>query len=89
MRLWLRESERRPDPAPVRTDARKALLAGTAAWAVVLVVALVMRDWLDSIDAGWFVTAAIIGMALGLVGLAVVQLRRRGRRDPADRDSVD
>ena len=36
MRLWVSESERRPDPAPARTDARKALLAGTAAWIVAL-----------------------------------------------------
>lgn len=82
MRLWLTESERRPDPAPVRTDARKALLAGTAAWLAALVVAALARDWLDSMGVGWFVTAAIIGVALGVVGLLVVQLRRR--RDAAD-----
>lgn len=83
MRLWLTESERRPDPAPVRTDARKALLAGTAAWLVALVAALVARDWLASIGFGWFVTAAIIGVALGVAGLVVVQLRRR-RGDGTD-----
>jgi hypothetical protein len=80
MRLWLTESERRPDPAPVRTDARKALLAGTAAWVVALVVAIIAREWLESIGAGWFVIAAVIGIALGVAGLIVVQLRR-GRRD--------
>ena len=35
MRLWLSESERRPDPAPARADARKAALVGTIGWAVV------------------------------------------------------
>ena len=40
MRLWVSESERRPDPAPARTDARKALLAGTAAWVVALLASL-------------------------------------------------
>ncbi|MGR0220940.1 DUF2530 domain-containing protein [Agromyces sp. ZXT2-6] len=84
MRLWLTESERRPDPAPVRTDARKALVAGTAAWLVALVAAVVTRDWLASIGFGWFVATAAIGVALGVVGLAVVQLRRRRRREPAD-----
>jgi hypothetical protein len=83
MRLWLTESERRPDPAPVRTDARKALVAGTAGWLAALIAALVARDWLESIGFGWFVTAALIGVALGAVGLVVVQLRRR-RRDDAD-----
>jgi hypothetical protein len=84
MRLWLTESERRPDPAPVRTDARKALVAGTAGWLVALVAAIVARDWLESVGLGWFVTAAIIGVALGVAGLVVVQLRRRRRRDAAD-----
>jgi hypothetical protein len=83
MRLWLTESERRPDPAPVRTDARKALVAGTAGWIVALVVALIAREWLESIGFGWFVAAAAIGVALGVAGLVVVQLRRR-RRDGAD-----
>ncbi|MGR2753681.1 DUF2530 domain-containing protein [Agromyces arachidis] len=83
MRLWLTESERRPDPAPVRTDARKALLAGTAAWLVALVIATVAREALDAAGLGWFVAAAAVGVVLGLVGLLVVQLRRR-RRDPMD-----
>jgi hypothetical protein len=83
MRLWLTESERRPDPAPVRTDARKALVAGTAAWLVALVVAVIARDWLASMGLGWFVGAAAIGVALGVIGLVVVQLGRRRRRDAA------
>ncbi|MEI5584453.1 MULTISPECIES: DUF2530 domain-containing protein [unclassified Agromyces] len=83
MRLWLTESERRPDPAPIRTDARKALFAGTVAWIVALVVAILARDWLESIGTGWFVAAAAIGVVLGAAGLVVVQLRR-GRRGSAD-----
>ena len=31
MRLWLKDSERRPDPAPVETDDRKAMLVGLGA----------------------------------------------------------
>ena len=82
MRLWVSESERRPDPAPARTDARKALLAGTAAWVVALLASLVLREPLADAGFGWFTTAAVIGVVLGVIGLVVVQLRRRRHRTP-------
>lgn len=81
MRLWLSDSERRPDPAPARTDARKALLAGTAAWLVALLLSLALREPLADAGFDWFTTAAAIGVVLGVIGLVVVQLRRR-RREP-------
>lgn len=77
MRLWLSDSERRPDPAPARADARKALLAGTVAWALALVFALVFREQLEAAGMGWFVWAAVTGTGLGVAGLVVVQLIRR------------
>ena len=82
MRLWLSESERRPDPAPARTDARKALLVGTAAWIVALIVSFSLRGVLEVAGFGWFTTAAAIGVVIGLIGLVVVQLRRGRSRRP-------
>jgi hypothetical protein len=78
VRFWLSESERRPDPVPARADARKAALAGTAAWAVALVVSLVFRAQLLDAGLDWLMWAALVGTALGAIGLVVVQLRRRG-----------
>ena len=77
MRLWLNESERRPDPAPARADARKAVLVGTLAWLVALVLSLVFRAPLDAAGMGWLVWAAVTGFALGVIGLVVVQVVRR------------
>ncbi|MDR6906880.1 NAD/NADP transhydrogenase beta subunit [Agromyces sp. 3263] len=77
MRLWLNDSERRPDPAPARADARKAVLAGTVSWLVALVVTLVFRAQLEAADLGWLVWACVTGVVLGLVGLVVVQVIRR------------
>ncbi|WP_430647725.1 DUF2530 domain-containing protein [Agromyces sp. GXS1127] len=86
MRLWLSESERRPDPAPARADARKALLAGTIGWLLALVLAAAFAEPLAEAGFSWFVTAAAVGVGLGLVGLLVVQLRRRrDRPGPSDR----
>ncbi|HSP74660.1 MAG TPA: DUF2530 domain-containing protein [Cryobacterium sp.] len=77
MRLWLKDSERRPDPLPARTDARKAFLAGSAGWLVALVLAVVFRGELAAAGVEWWLGAAIIGLGLGLLGLAWVQFRRR------------
>ncbi|WP_448005587.1 DUF2530 domain-containing protein [Agromyces bauzanensis] len=88
MRFWLSESERRPDPAPARADARKALFAGTLAWLVAFVVSLITRAQLAAAGLEWFLWAAAIGTGIGVVGLVVVQvLRRRIARQ--ERESVD
>lgn len=77
MRLWLSESERRPDPVPARADARKAALAGTIGWVLVLVGAIAFRDTLDEAGLDWLLWAAVTGVVVGVIGLAVVQLLRR------------
>ncbi|BDZ63662.1 DUF2530 domain-containing protein [Agromyces mangrovi Wang et al. 2018] len=77
MRLWLSEDERRPDPAPVRADARTAVLAGTGCWVVALVATIVWREPLDAAGLGWLPETAVVGIALGLIALVVVQVRRR------------
>lgn len=76
MRLWLKDSERRPDPLPARTDSRKALLIGTALWLVALVVLLVNED-LTAQGRGWWLWCAVLGVVLGFGCLAWVVLRRR------------
>lgn len=84
MRLWLKDSERRPDPLPARTDARKALFAGTVLWLIALGAALI-AEWTAPSEsgassapgAGWWLWCTVIGVGFGLGGLAWVQLRRR------------
>jgi hypothetical protein len=81
VRLWLSESERRPDPAPARADARKAVLVGTLAWLVALAVSLVFRAQLDEVGLGWLIWASVTGLVLGVIGLVVVlALRSRAAR---------
>jgi hypothetical protein len=84
MRLWLKDSERRPDPLPVRTDARTALFVGTLFWLIALGAALVTEftapqasGAASAAGAGWWLWCCVIGAGLGLVGLAWVQFRRR------------
>ncbi|MCD2444279.1 DUF2530 domain-containing protein [Agromyces sp. SYSU K20354] len=87
MRFWLSEQERRPDPAPARADARKAVAVGTAAWLVALVASLLFQSQLEAAGYGWFAIAAAVGVGLGLVGLLVVQvIRRRARQAEGSSD---
>ena len=74
MRIWLKDADRRPDPAPVTTDDRKAVLVGTGAWVVALVLLAVMPTEGDN---SWWVLACAIGVGLGLLGLVYTHHRRR------------
>ena len=80
MRLWLKDSERLPDPAPVVTDDRKALLAGIILWVVALAALLLFIDPLREAGNGWWLWASIVGIALGLLGLVNVHLRHERER---------
>ncbi|GAA1506762.1 hypothetical protein BJ978_003265 [Agromyces terreus] len=87
MRLWLPESERRPDPAPARADARKAVLAGTALWGLALVACVVARATIGDASLDPLVWTCAIGTAIGVVALAAVQVirRRASAADPTHR----
>ena len=68
MRLWLKDSERRPDPAPVQTDDRMPMIVGIAAWAIAFVGLLVVGPRFPGFTGVWLVTCAL-GFVLGLFGL--------------------
>jgi uncharacterized protein DUF2530 len=84
VRIFLKDSERRPDPAPVHTDDRKAMLVGIALWLAATAVLLVfLRPLLDSGN-GWWLWTCIAGLGLGLLGLIYTHWKRR--RDGAAGD---
>jgi hypothetical protein len=76
MRLWLKDSERKPDPAPVVTDDRVALLVGIGAWLVALVVMLLFVQPLLTTGRGWWLWASVAGLAIGLIGLLYTHSRQ-------------
>lgn len=77
MRLWLKDSERRPDPAPVQTDDRKPILIGTGLWLVGLVVLLAFLAPLIRSGDLWLIWTCVVGLALGIIGLLYTNYRRR------------
>jgi len=75
MRLFLKDSERRPDPAPVRTDDRKVVLTGLVLWIVALGVMLALLPQLQESGLVWLLWTVVGGLVLGL-GLLVYTARR-------------
>ncbi|HWH26238.1 MAG TPA: DUF2530 domain-containing protein [Pseudolysinimonas sp.] len=67
MRLWLKDSERRPDPDPVKTDDRKAILVGLVLWLVALAGLLLFLGALIDAKNTWWLWTVLIGFGLGLV----------------------
>ena len=77
MRLFIKDSERRPDPAPVKTDDRKVVLVGLVGWIVALGVMLLLLPQLQESGLVWLLWTVVCGLGLGLV-LLVVIARRHG-----------
>jgi hypothetical protein len=73
----------RPDPAPLETDDVRIVAAGTALWALALVVLLALKAAGTDVH-GWWLVMAAEGALLGLVGVRYCQRRRdaiaRGRQ---------
>jgi hypothetical protein len=76
VRLYLRPEERRPDPEPLRTDDRRAVLVGIVCWLVLLVAALVTRNQLLDAGRGWWIWTCAAGAGLGVLGLGYLHRRR-------------
>jgi predicted membrane protein len=76
IRLALRPEQRKPAPDPVPVSLRPVFLAGIVAWAVALVVSLVL--WLTGSATSLGVWTCVVGALLGAVGL--VWTRRHTRR---------
>jgi hypothetical protein len=67
---------RRPDPPPLETDDVRTVAVGTAAWAVGLVVLLVLRVATDERVETWWLEMCAAGALLGLAGVRYCRRRR-------------
>ena len=76
MRWWLKDSERRPDPEPIKTDDRLAIVVGLALWTVALAVFLLFLAPLLAAGDRWWLWTCVTGLALGLIGLVYTHRRR-------------
>lgn len=77
----------RPAPPPLEGNDLLVTSVLTAAWAVTLVVLLVLRDQLPA-DDRWWIWVAAFGCFMGLFGLVFVPHLKRSRERAARRRSV-
>ena len=73
MKFILKDSERKPDPEPVKVNAKAAVLTGLVGWAVALLVFLLAPE---TIPAGksWWLYTCVVGIGLGF--FALFKIRR-------------
>lgn len=75
MRLFIKDSERRPDPAPVKTDDRKVVLVGLVLWILALAGMLAFLGRLQESGLVWLLWTVVVGFGLGLVLLVYTAKR--------------
>jgi uncharacterized protein DUF2530 len=76
------EAQRPSPPPPLEANDQLAAGAGTAAWAIALVVLLIVRDHLPG-DARWWIWTCVTGVLLGLFALWYTPRLKRSRAKAA------
>lgn len=74
IRFYVKDSKRKPDPQPVRTNALLAVRVGIVLWILALIGLLAVPGLLPETKPWWPYTC-VVGVALGLFAL----FRVRGR----------
>jgi ABC-type nickel/cobalt efflux system permease component RcnA len=77
-------SDRRPAPPPLEANDQQVTLVVTVAWAVALVVVLILRDHLPA-GQRWWLWTCVAGLVMGLFGLWYVPRMKRSRERAAQR----
>ena len=75
---------RRPAPPPLEANDQWVTAVITIAWAIALVVVLVLRPQLPA-DEQWWVWTCVAGLCMGLFGLWYVPYFKRARARKAQR----
>ncbi len=84
MKLTRERAARPAPPSPLEANDQVVIWAGTAGWAVALVVLLIVRD---SLPAGqrWWIWTCVCGVAFGIFASWYVPRLKRGRARAASR----
>jgi hypothetical protein len=78
MKLIRDRPERPAPPPPLEADDQLVIWAGTAGWAVALVILLIVRDSLPP-SQRWWIWTCVCGVAFGIFAMWYVPRLKRGR----------
>lgn len=73
VRFYIKDSERKTDPDPVKVNAPRAFAVGTAIWVIAL---LALLATLKDSEKSWWIFTCIIGIFLGVLGFFFIKRRR-------------
>ena len=75
MKFRVKLADAKPEPEPIESNAKLAVLLGTLAWALALVVFLVLNQLLDQPLPNWWALTCVFGIGLGIFGYFKVRNR--------------
>ncbi|MBU6144736.1 MAG: hypothetical protein KGQ56_04615 [Acidobacteria bacterium] len=75
MRWIVRDSDRKPDPEPIRGTAKKAVIIGMAIFAVAFLLIVVFYDSITSPNKLWYPYTCLVGLVLGVFAFFKVKDR--------------
>jgi hypothetical protein len=75
MRWIAKDSERKPDPEPIKGTAKKAVIVGMVGFGIALILCIVFYDSIQSPNKVWYPYTAVVGLLLGVFALFRVKDR--------------
>ena len=72
-KLFVKFSDRHPEPTPAEVNTRLAILIGTGLWVLVLILFIALYPALTAAGLDWWLHTAIIGILLGILAWFMVR----------------
>jgi NAD/NADP transhydrogenase beta subunit len=66
MRWIAKDSERKPDPAPINGTVRTAVVIGLIGFALALIASIVFYEQITSPNKVWYPYTCVVGLVLGV-----------------------
>lgn len=65
MRVYVKDSERKPDPEPIKTNTKVPILVGLTLWVIALLF-LVFQPTQAAAQKPWYPATCVVGILLGI-----------------------
>jgi hypothetical protein len=73
VKVFVKFSERHPEPTVANIHSKKIVLVGIALWVLVLIILLAFYPALSDAGLLWWLHTALVGIGLGVLGFFAVR----------------